>query len=65
MGMYESAAFQAMNDHRLWEAQDILRQAVKETPGQRSFQNLGVFYGKEGQQLRSGRGRRAGHLARH
>lgn len=65
MGTYESAAFQAMNDHRLWEAQDILRQAVKETPGQRSFQNLGVFYGKEGQQLRSGRGRRAGHLARH
>lgn len=65
MGMYESAAFQAMNDHRLWEAQDILRQAVKETPCQRSFQNLGVFYGKEGQQLRSGRGRRAGHLARH
>ena len=65
MGTYESAAFQAMNDHRLWEAQNILRQAVKETPGQRSFQNLGVFYGKEGQQLRSGRGRRAGHLARH
>ena len=65
MGTYESAAFQALNDHRLWEAQDILRQAVKETPGQRSFQNLGVFYGKEGQQLRSGRGRRAGHLARH
>ena len=28
MGTYESAAFQAMNDHRLWEAQDILRQAV-------------------------------------
>ena len=45
MGTYESAAFQAMNDHRLWEAQNFLRQAVKETPCQRSFQNLGVFYG--------------------
>ena len=57
--------FRAIAVGELYKAQKLLQKAALQDPCGVSYQNLGVFYAKEGLQLRSGRGRRADHLARH
>ena len=57
--------FLTIAEGKLYKAQKLLQKAALQDPCGVSYQNLGVFYAKEGLQLRSGRGRRADHLARH
>lgn len=57
-------AFLEIEEGNLYHAQILLRNAAREKPCCDTFQNLGVFYAKEGVQLRSGRGRSANRIAK-
>ena len=59
------SAFASFGSHDYYQAQFYFRLAVKVHPCWETFQNLGVFYEKEGLQLHNGRGRCAPRLAEH
>ena len=59
-----NAIWCAIEEGDLMKAQILLRNEARTNPCIKSFQNLGVFYAKEGLQLHSGRGRKANHIAK-